>query len=110
MVRAPRGPNTSRVFTVLVTSGLLAEGAAAWLAYRWAAQALPCRWAPARAVFGPSTTCPVPIALVGHDTLVPAVLLGLLVAASVALFARSLAATAVATMRAKRDCARRAVG
>ena len=55
-------------------------------------------------------TCPVPIALVGHDTLVPAVLLGLLVAASVALFARSLAATAVATMRAKRDCARRAVG
>lgn len=54
-------------------------------------------------------TCPVPIALVGHDTLVPAVLLGLLVAASVALFARSLAATAVATLRAKRDCARRAI-
>ena len=108
-MRAPRGPSTSRAFTVLVTSGLLAEGAAAWLAYRWAAQALPCRWAPARAVFGPSTTCPMPIALVGHHTLVPAVLLGLLVTASVALFARSLAATAIATLHAKRDCARRAV-
>ena len=110
MVRAPRGPSTSRAFIVLVTSGLLAEGAAAWLTYRWAAQALACRWAPARAVFGQSTTCPVPIALVGHHTLVPVALLGLLVAASVILFARSLAATAVATLRAKRDCARRAVG
>ena len=109
MVRAPRGPSTSRAFTVLVTSGLLAEGAAAWLAYRWAAQALPCRWAPARAVFGPSTTCPVPIALVGHHTLVPVALLGLLVTVSVTLFARSLAAIAVATLRAKRDCARRAI-
>ena len=109
MVRAPRGPSTSRAFAVLVTSGLLAEGAAAWLTYRWAAQALACRWAPARAVFGPSTTCPVPIALVGHHTLVPVALLGLFVAASVTLFARSLAATAVATLRAKRDCARRAV-
>ena len=52
----------------------------------------------------------MPIALVGHHTLVPVALLGLLVTVSVTLFARSLAATAVATLRAKRDCARRAAG
>jgi Zn-dependent protease with chaperone function len=109
-VRASRGPNTSRAFALLVTGGLLAEGAAAWLAYSWGSQVLPCRWALSWRVFGPpSPTCPMPIALVGHHTLVPAVLLGLLVTASVTLFARSFVAIAVATGQAKRDCARRAV-
>jgi len=110
MVRALRGPSTSHAFTVLVTSGFVAEGAAAWLAYSWGSQVLPCRWALSWPVFGPpSTTCAVPVALVGHHTLVPAALLGLLVAVSVTLFACSFAATAVATLRAKRGCARRAV-
>ena len=88
----------------------MAEGAAAWLAYSWGSQVLPCRWALSWPVFGPpSPTCPMPIALVDHHTLVPAVLLGLLVTASVTLFARSFAAIAIATLRAKRDCDRRAV-
>ena len=109
-MRASRGANTSRAFALLVTGGLLAEGAAAWLAYSWGSQVLPCRWALSWPVFGPpSPTCPMPIALVGHHTLVPAVLLGLLVTASVTLFARSFAAIAIATLRAKRDCDRRAV-
>lgn len=96
-------------FAALVALGLGAEGLAAWLAYRWVADVLPCQWGTARELFGPGTACPMPVALVGDHTLVPVVLCGALVIASVALFARSFTATALATRHARHQIARHAV-
>ena len=93
----------------MVALGLGAEAAAAWLAYRWAAEVLPCQWGIARELFGPGTACPMPVALVGRRTLVPVVACGALVAVSVALFARSFVTIALATRRAKRQLAQRVV-
>jgi hypothetical protein len=98
-----------RSFTALVALGLGAEGGAAWLAYRWAADVLPCQWGRARELFGPGTACPMPIALVGDHTLVPVVLCGALVLTSVVIFARSFTAIALGTRRAKQQLARHAV-
>lgn len=89
----------------MVALGLGAEAAAAWLAYRWAAEVLPCQWGIARELFGPGTACPMPVALVGRHTLEPVVACGALVAVSVALFARSFVTIALATWRAKRQLA-----
>ena len=86
---APRP--SSQVFLGLVGVGAVAEGFAAWLAYDWAAQVLPCRFAPAQALLGQSSACPVPTALVGHRSFVPALLLGSLVVLSAGLFAFNLA-------------------
>ena len=97
--------SAGRAFAALVALGLGAEATAAWLAYRWAAEVLPCQWGTARELFGPGTACPMPIALVGRHTLVPVVLCGALVAVSVALFARSFVSIALATRRAKRHLA-----
>lgn len=101
--------SAGRAFAALVALGLGAEGGAAWLAYRWAADVLPCQWGRAREFFGPGTACPMPIALVGDHTLVPVALCGALVLASVVLFARSFTAIALGTRRAKRHLVRHAV-
>lgn len=102
-----RPKTSSRAFAALAAGGLVVEGVAAWLAYAWTARSLPCTFEPARAFFGPSTACPVPVALVGHDTYLPAAICGALVVASAVLFLASFTGTAVATLRAKRSCARR---
>lgn len=96
-------------FAALVALGLGAEGGAAWLAYRWVADVLPCQWGTARELFGPGTACPMPVALVGDHTLVPVALCGALVVASVALFARSFVSIALATRRTRRQVARHVV-
>lgn len=75
----------------------------ALLAYSWAARVLPCRFGPARSLFGPSDACPVPIVLLGHDSFVPAVLLGALVVCSAFLFAASFVGIAIATWRVRRS-------
>jgi Zn-dependent protease with chaperone function len=76
---------------------------------QWATRSLPCNFEPARALFGQGTACPAPVALVGHDTFVPAVICGALVIASVLVFLRSFTGMAVASSRAKRDCSRQRV-
>jgi Zn-dependent protease with chaperone function len=101
-----RSRTSSRSFWALAASGLASEGVAAWLAYAGAARALPCRFGPAQTIVGRSLECPVPVILVGHDSFVPAVLLGALVLASLALFALSFVGIAVATARARRACAK----
>jgi Zn-dependent protease with chaperone function len=109
MRAAPMRPASKhgQAFFVLLGSGLVVEAAAAWLAYTWAARVLPCRFSPAETLFGRSRVCPVPIALLGHNSLVPALLLGALVVVSAALFTVNLVGTVIATSRARRACAER---
>jgi len=104
-----RGRSHSRAFFSLLVFGLIVEGLSAWLAWDWAAQVLPCRLHPAQAVFGPSDACPIPIALVGRDTFVPALLLASLVVSSVVVFLLSFGSVVLATFRARQACARHRV-
>lgn len=90
----------------MATVGLATETLAAWLAYGCAARELPCRFAPAETLFGTSSACPVPAALVGHDSFVPGALLALVVVTSAALFIGRLSGIALATTRALRDLRR----
>jgi beta-lactamase regulating signal transducer with metallopeptidase domain len=98
-----KGASSSRRFYALAASGLAVEALAACLAYKWAARVLPCRFGPARDLLGPSSVCPVPVVLVGHDSFVPAVLLGALVLVSVIMFGERFARIVLATHRARRS-------
>ncbi|MHB1497561.1 MAG: M48 family metalloprotease [Acidimicrobiales bacterium] len=113
VMRHPDGCGTTvpvHAHVILNTAGSLgAEGAAAWLAYAWAARSLSCNFASARALFGPGAACPVPVALAGQDAFVPAAVSGAVVVASAIVFLASLAGMAVASCRAGRYCARRRV-
>ncbi len=60
-------------------------------------------------MFGLSNACPIPIALVGHDTFVPALLLTTLVLSSVVVFLLSFGSVVLATFRARQACARHKV-
>lgn len=102
-----RASKHGRAFLVTVGIGALVEAAPAWLAYTWAARVLPCRFSPAQRLFGRNRACPVPIEVLGHGSFVPAVLLGALVVSSAAVFVLNLAATMVATYRARRAVVRR---
>jgi|GEM_PF-1078443 Zn-dependent protease with chaperone function len=83
---------SSRAFCTFAGIGLAVEGVAAWLTYEWTAQVLLCQSAQNPPVLWPSGhACPAPQALFSPRSLIPAMLSGSIVVASVGLLAASLA-------------------